>query len=141
MSEERADYGEQPNPTDGQANVTPVLRTLLIDMLDARAAAGLERYGKPLQTHNGRDAERDLLEELIDAAQYAVQSRMEREDMHAEIEQLQALLARTHDLLTQYAPSDVAVEIDYCECCKWATFWSSPEYVQLLADLETSVKS
>jgi phage shock protein A len=94
MSEERADYCEQPNPTDGQANVTPVLRTLLIDMLDARAAAGLERYGKPLQTRNGRDAERDLLEELIDAAQYAVQSRMEREDLRAEIERLQTRVAK-----------------------------------------------
>lgn len=41
--------------------------------LDKREAKGRETYGGPLRTFNGRDAGRDLREELLDALVYAQQ--------------------------------------------------------------------
>jgi hypothetical protein len=43
----------------------------------ARIQLGIERYGHPLQTHNGRDAALDLYAELLDAAHYAKQLMLE----------------------------------------------------------------
>jgi len=51
--------------------------------LEARAVAGLKKYGRPLQTHNGRSALEDLAQELLDAWMYAVQAEMEAEDAEA----------------------------------------------------------
>jgi hypothetical protein len=48
------------------------------DLLAERKRVGLERYGSLLQAHNGRDARRDLLEELADAVVYAHQIQVER---------------------------------------------------------------
>jgi hypothetical protein len=45
----------------------------IIREMEARRDVGLERYGRPLQAWNGRDALRDLLEELLDAAAYTHQ--------------------------------------------------------------------
>ena len=42
-------------------------------------AQGVETYGQPLMTHNGRDAERDQMEELLDFCQYQQQRLMELE--------------------------------------------------------------
>ena len=69
----------QPLPTPGQEDVTPVARELFGIMLAERERKGIATYGTTLQTHNGRDVLQDLLEELIDAWQYAVQARMEAE--------------------------------------------------------------
>lgn len=55
-------------------------RQAVIDLLAARKRIGLERYGSLLQARNGRDARRDLLEELADAAVYARQ--LHEEDRH-----------------------------------------------------------
>lgn len=41
--------------------------------LEARAQVGVERYGERLKTHNGRDAELDLYQELLDALNYSRQ--------------------------------------------------------------------
>lgn len=49
-------------------------------LLEERKRTGLERYGALLQAGNGRDARRDLLEELADAAVYARQLEEERGD-------------------------------------------------------------
>lgn len=46
-------------------------------LLEERHTFGMQKYGSPLMTHNGRDAERDLLEELGDALFYAHQMYME----------------------------------------------------------------
>lgn len=46
--------------------------------LDEREAKGRESYGGPLTIFNGRDATRDLREELLDALVYAHQGEMER---------------------------------------------------------------
>ena len=39
----------------------------------AREQKGIATYGTPLQPFNGRNAKQDLLEELLDACQYAKQ--------------------------------------------------------------------
>lgn len=66
----------QPPPTPSTGDVwqelidvetDPALRELMI----ARRQLGIERYGTPLQRGNGRDAERDYREELLDAMVYA----------------------------------------------------------------------
>jgi hypothetical protein len=74
MSEElRQRPGDQPLPTEGQENV----QDALIERIKERRALGVQRYGRPLQTFNGRVATRDLLEELLDGATYAMQVQME----------------------------------------------------------------
>jgi len=65
---------KQPNPIEGKTDVTP----LVIKDLEQRATIGLETYGKPLQTHNGRDALWDAYEEVLDLAQY-LRQRIEEE--------------------------------------------------------------
>lgn len=47
-------------------------------LLEERKRIGLERYGSLLQAGNGRDARRDLIEELADAVVYAHQVHVER---------------------------------------------------------------
>lgn len=44
-----------------------------------RKRLGIQRYGTPLQAHNGRFALADLLDELVDALQYARQHLVEVE--------------------------------------------------------------
>ena len=60
-----------------QQPVAPSLKQRFGDWIDARTAQGIETYGGPLTTDNGRDAERDMLEELLDFCQYQEQSRLE----------------------------------------------------------------
>lgn len=55
----------------------------LIAQLQAREAKGIEAYGETLKPFNGRDACQDLIEELLDAAQYARQWQEERVAMVA----------------------------------------------------------
>jgi len=58
--------------------------------LNARKQLGLDRYGSLLQAHNGRDALRDLYEELLDALVYCKQWLEENdEDDAAAIERRQ----------------------------------------------------
>ena len=80
---------EQPLPTPGKQSVTRALMA----MLEARERKGIETYGRSLETFNGRKAPRDLLEELIDAAQYCLQWEIEREALMAKIESLTDALA------------------------------------------------
>lgn len=83
----------QPPPVPGVVDVTPVARGLFLTMLLDREIKGIEQYGTTLQTHNGRDANRDALEELIDAFQYVVQLRLEREALTDENAALRARVA------------------------------------------------
>src|SRR3990167_3700844 len=50
---------------------------VLLEKLKARTELGIKRYKMPLSTFNGRDALRDLEEELLDGIQYAAQHVME----------------------------------------------------------------
>lgn len=54
---------------------------LLEPELRQRAAEGLRHYGVPLMTHNGRDALRDALDELLDALKYILQYEKETGDI------------------------------------------------------------
>lgn len=65
--------GDQPLPTEGQENV----QDALIEHIQQRKALGIQRYGRALQTFNGRNAPQDLLDELLDGATYAMQIQME----------------------------------------------------------------
>ena len=64
----------QPMPQDGEVDGTPEL----IGLLTQRMGRGLAKYGKPLQTKNGRDALWDALEEALDLCQYLAQAVLER---------------------------------------------------------------
>lgn len=46
--------------------------------LQVRREKGLEEYGEPLTTHNGRDALWDAYEEVLDLAMYLRQEILER---------------------------------------------------------------
>ena len=66
----------QPDP---KPNAYPAVWLLVIADMDARDRVGRARYGTPLQPHNGRDALRDLYEELLDAVAYCRQAIYERD--------------------------------------------------------------
>lgn len=86
--------GDQILPKPGQVDVGPRViddvelhRSFVSESLvagvkadfEARITLGIERYGHPLQTHNGRDATRDAYDELLDAAHYLKQLLLEAE--------------------------------------------------------------
>jgi hypothetical protein len=57
----------------------------------ARIQLGIERYGHPLQTHNGRDAAEDAYQELLDAAHYLKQLHLETRNPRAHMAYLSVL--------------------------------------------------
>ena len=65
----------QPPPVAGKIDVAPVV----IADIEARVAAGKEKYGTLLQTNNRRSALWDLYQELIDACMYIRQRLLEEE--------------------------------------------------------------
>jgi hypothetical protein len=65
----------QDMPSIGQVDVTPLV---VKDLLE-RSAVGIKKYGRPLQSNNGRSALVDLYQELLDACQYIKQEIIERE--------------------------------------------------------------
>jgi hypothetical protein len=79
---------EQLKPKAGKEDVTEAL----IAHLRKRQAKGRAEYGRSLETFNGRDAGRDLLEELLDGAQYAMQLQLERAALEAELARWKAAL-------------------------------------------------
>ena len=60
--------------------VEPELVKWFANRIAQRTALGIEKYGEPLRTHNGRSAKRDKTEELLDALQYQYQELMETQD-------------------------------------------------------------
>ena len=68
--------GDQPLPIRNDA---PDIQSQVIADIEARRLVGIERYGTALQPHNGRDALRDLYEELLDATMYIRQVMVERD--------------------------------------------------------------
>ncbi len=69
-------FQRQPNPV---ANTNPAIQDLVVADMAARKALGIQRYGTALQAGNGRDALRDLYEELLDGCNYARQMLFERD--------------------------------------------------------------
>jgi hypothetical protein len=66
----------EPPPKGGTDCVLP---TLIKDLV-ARGVLGQGKYGKPLQTHNGRDALMDAYQEALDLSMYLCQLIMERDN-------------------------------------------------------------
>lgn len=71
---------QQPQPIPN--NSTPIV-DLLIEELQQRKQLGIQRYGVPLQAHNGRDALRDALDEALDLVVYLKQAIVERDSENA----------------------------------------------------------
>jgi hypothetical protein len=67
----------QPMPTPREG---PSVQGMVIADLEVRLQVGIQRYGTPLQPHNGRDALRDAYEEALDLACYLRQAIAERDD-------------------------------------------------------------
>lgn len=66
----------EPAPKPGRERVYPVL----VKLIEQRVATAEKEHGTPLETHNGRDALMDAMQEQIDALMYMVQAYIERED-------------------------------------------------------------
>lgn len=79
--------GDQPLPVPNDA---PDVQSALIAEIEARRNLGIQRYGTALQPFNGRDSLRDLLDELLDGATYALQVKIERDHLLARIAELEA---------------------------------------------------
>lgn len=77
---------EQARPTgDGQRVLDKVF-----DDLKAREKVGIERYGTPLKTNNGRDPLVDAYQEGLDLVQYMAQELLEREQLRAKLAEIEA---------------------------------------------------
>jgi hypothetical protein len=83
---------DQPLPTRSPRSVD--VAPLVIQDIEARIRRGIETYGQPLRTHNGRDALWDAYEEQIDGALYLRQAIEEIKDLRAEIAALRAELGK-----------------------------------------------
>lgn len=79
MSDVRDPRRDQPLPTPGSQPV----QAALIAALAERREYGTRKYGRPLETHNGRDALTDAWEEALDLLTYLTQMRLERGDVIA----------------------------------------------------------
>ena len=66
---------DQPAPTHSDR---PAVWDLVIADMHERDGVGRERYGTPLQAHNGRDALVDAYQEVLDLAVYLRQEIEER---------------------------------------------------------------
>ena len=67
---------DQPPPVD---NDLPAVWDLVMADMKDRDQVGRQRYGTPLQPHNGRDALMDAYQEALDLAVYLRQAIFERD--------------------------------------------------------------
>jgi len=88
------DKYDQPHPVQGRVSVTDALREHFNAELTRRQQIGIARYGRSLETHNGRDAFKDAEEELYDALQYSMQGKIEHQDALNLLEVYRTLLGR-----------------------------------------------
>jgi hypothetical protein len=79
--------GDQPLPV---RNDRRDIQSQVIADIEARREVGIARYGTALQPHNGRDALRDLYEELLDAVMYVRQVMAERSEPIPSVELAEA---------------------------------------------------
>lgn len=81
----------EPMPRPGHANIFDLAR----EVLEQRAKQGMETYGRPLESFNGRNPARDALEEAADQFVYLVQLCEEREKMILWMSDAYGILAAT----------------------------------------------
>lgn len=82
MSESYYPKHAQPTPKPGKRSVFE----FALNVLNSRRLQGVATYGTELQTHNGRDALWDAIEESADLLVYLVQEWMEREDAKRDVD-------------------------------------------------------
>jgi hypothetical protein len=95
MADVRDPHRDQPLPSPGQQSV----QDALIGAVQERRAYGVRKYGRPLETHNGRDALTDAWEEALDLVTYLTQMRLERGDQ----------LPAAPSAVAQSAPAETAL--------------------------------
>lgn len=86
---------EQPAPKQGRDDVT----TALTNLIQERAEQGERKYGRRLQTFNGRSAIRDALEEAIDQSAYLMQAYLEEQRKGEVLAEAITALEAAHSLL------------------------------------------
>ncbi len=67
----------EPQPPPENSNRTKIWDLVIADMKE-RDQIGTEKYGTPLQAHNGRDALIDTYQEVLDLCIYLRQAIEER---------------------------------------------------------------
>jgi hypothetical protein len=91
--------GDQPLPTGGQECV----QDELIRLIEERKQLGIQRYGSPLMTHNGRDAGRDAVEEALDLTVYSMQVALELRDLRTATDRVLTWVAGLDDIARKLA--------------------------------------
>jgi len=76
MYRKRIVAAEQPAPLH---NASQPIWELVIQDMHARDHVGRQKYGTPLQAHNGRDVLQDAYEEALDLCVYLRQALVERD--------------------------------------------------------------
>lgn len=74
------DSQPMPVPNDLQD-----IQSYVIEDIEKRRELGIQRYGTPLQPHNGRDALKDAYEEALDLAMYLKQAIVERDNQEMKV--------------------------------------------------------
>lgn len=74
MSDVRDPERDQPLPRPGGLPV----QAILIRAIQERMQFGIRKYGRPLETNNGRDPLRDMWEEMLDMVSYFTQYVLEQ---------------------------------------------------------------
>lgn len=69
-------YHNNPPPTPGRTVVYPYV----IEDIRQRADHGIKKYGRPLETGNGRSALQDAYEEALDLVVYLKQKLIEERE-------------------------------------------------------------
>lgn len=106
---ENGKQNSQPMPKPGKESVTEHLLKALrelepqqnspfrresiraaIEQIEAQQRKGIEKYGRSLETWNGRDPLADAMQEEVDRWQYMVQAQLERADLRAQIAALRS---------------------------------------------------
>lgn len=104
--------GDQPLPHAGSEDATRVMLAMMrhlwegslesaLTFVEDRVQVGIERYGQTLHTFDGRDAIRDLDEELADAITYMVKAILEGHEIPARTIALHTTLRALFDRWTK----------------------------------------
>lgn len=138
---EKRDGERMPNP--GKEDVDAFADQILAEVGERQRAKGLERYGQPLRTWDGRDAWMDdALPEYYDLGRYLAKAKMQYDDVVD-------LLRRVREFMQMHVVShyDDYDLIWRCNCCaaplnedgSHPKGYPDCEYVQLLAATDEEI--
>jgi len=120
MGDKRDPDTDQPLPVPGGRPVGEDLK----NMIDARIALGIKKYGQPLKTHDGRDTYRDGYEESMDLNMYQHKLIMELQERIFYLEstpadqQIEDLRKKVTELTASLESSKENVRV-WKESCKY----------------------